>query len=260
MSAIPSDKDEFPAWAPLWLKRMVTAPDCSNGTHPTLRSLAKWLVIFLPPDECEGLAFDWLKAAAQKCARIADDAELSRLLAWASGRTVGSASSWAGSYLSQPAIDIDYLYELIITGPTRNEFRECSPLRLYDTPKRNTPEILDAWARYSGDLNPWICHASKDYFFTRRLAAMRDRAQVFEQIVPSPMRAQYGRTVEGHWSQHSLEGTGLRIFLVIEFDFVPVNSRREPTMWAPLLKRCVEKISTFSTFSKKSSACEKHML
>ncbi len=48
---------------------------------------------------------------------------------------------------------------------------------------------------------------------------MTSRAHIFEQIVPSPMRGQWGKTVEGHLSQHSLDGTGSRLFLVNEFDF-----------------------------------------
>jgi hypothetical protein len=231
------DHDEFPAWVPRWLKKLVYEPECSTGTHPTLRTLAKWLVIFMPLAECEGLAFHWLKVAAQKCPRVADDAELKRLLAWPTGRTSDNTSTAPTSYISQPAIDIDDLYELIVRGPTRNEFRECSPLQLYNTRDRNTTEILDAWGRYSGDANPWICYRSKDYFFTRRLSEMRDRAHVFEQIVPSPMKQQQGKTISGHLSQHSLEATGSRLFLVVEFDFVPLTHSRQPTIWAPLIKR-----------------------
>ena len=95
------------------------------------------------------------------------------------------------------------------------------------------------WAGYARDPDPWVCHGRKDRFYTQRLAAMTGRAHVFEQIVP--MRDQWGKTVEGHLSQHSLDGTGPRMFLVTEFDFVPVNARREPTIWAPLIKACSEK-------------------
>jgi hypothetical protein len=52
------------------------------------------------------------------------------------------------------------------------------------------------------------------------------------------MRAQYGRTVDGHLSQHSLDATAPRLFLVIEFDFTPGNARGEPTIWKPLIDRC----------------------
>jgi hypothetical protein len=54
------------------------------------------------------------------------------------------------------------------------------------------------------------------------------------------MRDQWGKTVGGHLSQHSLDGTGPRLFLVSEFDFVPVNSKHEPTIWAPLIKACAD--------------------
>ena len=238
---ISDDNHVWPGWAPDWLRFQVESPDCSAGTHPALRRLAKWLVVYMPPDECPDLAFYWLRVAADKCDRVPDDAELKRLLTWANARTGNQDGSAGGYSPSQPVIDLDQLYELIIAGPTRDQFRELSPVRLYDTKQRSTPAIFDEWGRYSGTDNPWICYGSKDYFFTRRLGEMRSRAHVFEQIVPSPMRDQYGQTVDGHPSQHSLDGTGPRLFLVTEFDFVPVNNKREPTIWAPLIKRCQDK-------------------
>jgi hypothetical protein len=240
----PSSVDiipEFPAWCPRWLAKLVAEPNCTCGTHPTLRRIAKWLVIYMPPDECEGLAFKWLRFAADQCDRVPDDAELNRLLIWASGRTGDQSAAGADGYLQQAEIDLNRLYELIIAGPTRDELRELSQIRLYDTRGRNTPAILDAWARYASATDPWICYGSKDSFFTRRLEQMRARAHVFEQMVPSPMRAQYGTTLEGRQSQHSLDGTGPRLFLVTEFDFVPVDKKRRPTIWAPLIKACAEK-------------------
>jgi hypothetical protein len=231
----------FPAWVPDWLKKLVDEPNCTCGTHPALRRLAKWLVVYMPLDECPDLAFYWLRVAADKCDRVPDDAELARLLSWACARTGNQEGAMEAHSPSQPAIDIDGLYELIIKGPTLEEFRELSQARLYDTRERNTPQILDAWAQYSGNPDPWVCFGADDRFFTRRLAEMRDRAHIFAQIVPSPMRAQYGQTVNGYPSQHSLDGTGPRLFLVTEFDFAPVNKRRQPTVWAPLIKACAEK-------------------
>jgi hypothetical protein len=98
--------------------------------------------------------------------------------------------------------------------------------------------ILDAWARYARRLDPWVCYGSKDCFYTRRLDVMRGRASAYEQIVPSPMRAQYGLTIDGRRSQHTLAATGPRLFLVAEFDFVAVNKQRKPTIWADLITRC----------------------
>ena len=77
--------DHFPGWCPNWLQ-MVFEPDCSSGTHPTLRQIAKWLRFYMPPEENPGLAFEWLKEAAEKCDRVPDDAELKRLLSWAGGK------------------------------------------------------------------------------------------------------------------------------------------------------------------------------
>ena len=87
--------------------------------------------------------------------------------------------------------------------------------------------ILDAWAGYARHLNHWVCYGSKDNFYTRRLVDMRDRASAYEQIVPSPMRAQKGLTIDGRPSQHTLDNTGPRLCLVAEFDFAPVNKRRK---------------------------------
>jgi hypothetical protein len=76
----PEGDRVWPQWVPAWLQALVEEPDCSSGTHPTLRHIAKWLVVYMPPDECEGLAFYWLRQAADRCDRVPDDAELDRLL------------------------------------------------------------------------------------------------------------------------------------------------------------------------------------
>ena len=70
---------------------------------------------------------------------------------------------------------------------------------------------------------------------------MRERASCFAQIVPSPMREQYGTTVDGRLSQHTLDNTGPRLCLVTEFDFTPVNKRREPTIWVATIKACADR-------------------
>jgi hypothetical protein len=234
------DNSSFPAWCPDWLKRLVEEPDCSSGTHPTLRRLAKWLVVYMPADECPGLALQWLRVAASKCDRVPDDAELKRLIAWATARA-GAPLEPGGCPNSQTVIEIDRLYEIIIAGPTRDDFREMSPECCWDSKQRNTARILDAWGRYAGEPNPWVCHGSRDRFYTRRLSDMRGWAHVFEQIVPSPMRSRYGLTVDGRESQHSLDATGPRLFLVIEFDFAPVTPQHKPTIWAPLITACAAK-------------------
>ena len=60
---ISCDDHVWPLWAPDWLRAQVESPDCSGGTHPRLRDLAKWLTIYFA--EHEGEAERWLYHAAQ---------------------------------------------------------------------------------------------------------------------------------------------------------------------------------------------------
>ena len=224
-------KTHFPAGWPTWLRERVAAPNCAVGTHIELRSIAFWIPRYSPPQE----AFRWLKAAAQRCDRIPPDSELKRLLGWAAC----ARGEESDTYARRPAaIDMDRLYNIITAGPTLGELRESSPERCWDTRRRHTARILDAWAAYAGAPDPCVCFGAADDFYTRRLSVMRAWAHAHPQIVPSPMISQYGRTVDGHLSQHTLDATGPRIFLVTEFDFTPVNARREPTIWKPLIDRC----------------------
>ena len=137
-------------------------------------------------------------------------------------------------------MDIDRLHEIIVSGPTREELRKVSPLRCWDSKERQTATLLDQWAEYAGVADPWVCHGADDRFWSRRLSEMRQWSHSHAQVVPSPMRSQYGRTVEGHLSEHSLDGTGPRLFLVVEFDFAKVTAARKPTVWASLIDRCEE--------------------
>jgi hypothetical protein len=214
---------------------------CASGTHPELRQIAYWLTRYMPPDECEGLALRWLRHAAQKCDRIPDDGELRRLISWGAAKSGRPYDEGQEAYLSgTPVINTNHLHE-IISGPTREELREMSPVRDWDDKERQTATLLDRWAGYAGVADPWVCHGADDRFWTRRLSGMQQGAHCHAQVVPSPMRSQYGRTIEGHLSEHSLDGTGPRLFLVVEFDFAMVNAAHKPTIWAPLIKGCEEK-------------------
>ena len=173
---------------------------------------------------------------------IPDDSELRRLINWAAARNGQPGEEGREDHLSgNPVIDINRLYEIIVSGPTREELRGMSPVRCWDSKEHQTATLLDHWAGYAGLADPWICHGSNDRFWTRRLSGMRQWAHCHAQIVPSPMRSQYGRTIEGHLSEHSLDGTGPRLFLVVEFDFALISATRKPTIWASLIKDCEEK-------------------
>jgi hypothetical protein len=235
---ISSDNHVWPGWAPDWLREQVAEPDCSEGTHPRLRWLAKWLVVYFR--EHEDTAQRWLKHAATLCDRDVPEGEIDRLLFWAEGlfgkhgRALGTSHSTSAP--ERPQVDLDELYAIALAGPSLREYREASPQQLCGP--RKTDEILDAWARYAGQADPLICFGADDSFWTRPHSAVRGILHVHAQIVPSPMRASRGLTADGRWSEHTKDGTGDRLFVVAEFDFTKTNAKGKPTIWAPLLERC----------------------
>ena len=236
-----ADNHVFPCWAPEWLRGAVESPDCSSGTHPCLRRLAKWLTIYFA--EHDGEAERWLRHAALRCARDVDEGEVDRLLVWAEGRfghaeAASTTRVKGASTCGRPQVDLEQICQIALRGPRLAEYREGSPERLCGSSSRNTEEILQAWSCYAGELDPWISFGSRDQFWTRRFSAVRDLLHVHEQIVPSPMKARFGKTADGHWSEHSKEGTGERMFLVVEFDFAKVSPKGKPTIWRPLLEQC----------------------
>jgi hypothetical protein len=242
---ISDDGHAFPEWAPGWLKEQVENPDCTGGTHPRLRYLAKWLVVYLR--EHEGAAERWLRYAAARCDRTIDDGEVARLLAWAEARFGGNGtddtakrvpSGLANSNPHPPERDHDEIFSIAERGPRLVEYRESSPVRLSGTPKRDTERVLRAWADYAREPDPWVCFGAADRFWTRRLSDCGSVLSWHEQIVPTPMTGQNGLTADGHRSEHALSAVGDRMFLVVEFDFTRLTSNGKPTSWGPLLDRC----------------------
>ena len=239
---LPSSDNHFwPAWAPLWLRAQVVSPDCSNGTHPRLRWLAKWLTIYFA--EHSGEAHHWLCYAAQSCDRNVPQDEIDRLLSWAQGLfgqgavvSEGTRRDAASSRSQQP--DLDEIYAIASNGPDLADYRASSPQRLYDSPQRQTVAVLQDWSRYCGQDDPLICFGADDRFWTRPFSTVKNLLHVHAQIVPSPMRAQRAMTQSGTLSEHSKDGTGERMFIVLEFDFTKTTPKNKPTIWAPLLERC----------------------
>jgi hypothetical protein len=110
-------------------------------------------------------------------------------------------------------------------GPGVYDLWENSPLRWEDS-ESHTEDIIDLM--FPGD--PLLCVAFDNYnFATRRREAWRGKLSRRGLIVPSPMIATSGRTSTGKESQHTLEATGPRIYLVIEHDFKP-NRLDQPTV------------------------------
>jgi hypothetical protein len=237
---ISNDNHQWPLRAPEWLRQQVENPDCSDGTHPRLRYLAKWLTIYFAehPDEVNR----WLHYAAQRCDRDVSSGEVDRLLIWAEGLFGKGGTTAQGAYPGEASIrsqvDLQEIYRIAAAGPSLAEYRASSPQRLYDSPQRQTGAVLQDWSRYCGENDPLICFGADDCFWTRPFNAVRNVLHVHAQIVPSPMRATKALTQSGTLSEHTKTGTGDRVFLVLEFDFIKTTPKGKPTIWGPLLDRC----------------------
>ena len=62
------------------------------------------------------------------------------------------------------------------------------------------------------------CGASQSDFRTAPLTFFKDKCQDLQFIVPSPMSSVWGIAQNGNKSQHTLDNTGPRKYLVVEFD------------------------------------------
>lgn len=111
-----------------------------------------------------------------------------------------------------PAPNREQIEAVAASGVTVADLWDASPVRLGEPPQ--TAAVLPVL--FPGD--PLLCVGTRANFFTKKLSDFLPDAHTYEQIVPSPMLAKYGRTKAGKLSQHTLEATGTRRFLVVEGD------------------------------------------
>ena len=98
---------------------------------------------------------------------------------------------------------------------------EISPVRFEDN-LSHTEEIIDRL--FPG--NSLLCFGkSSAKFATHPRETWRGRLADMQLIVPSPMTARTGRSQDGRESEHTLENTGPRRFLVIEQDTGTVDEQ-----------------------------------
>lgn len=106
----------------------------------------------------------------------------------------------------------DHIAEIIENPTSVNSLFKLSPMPLeeYDSEK-----IID----YLFPGNPLLCCGASTYTFaTRPREEWRGKLGNLQLIVPSPMSEIYGTTQAGKRSMHTLDNTGPRQYLVVEFD------------------------------------------
>jgi hypothetical protein len=148
-------------------------------------------------------------AEPAKAGEIERAVERSAATAWQPGQSAAprSAARW-------PAINHEQRGAIVRAGAGLVDLWETSPVRLENN-LPHTEEIIDVL--FPG--NPLLCVGRDSAkFATRHRDDWRGKLAHTQLIVPSPMVACVGTTQEGKRSEHSLDNTGPRRFLVVEFD------------------------------------------
>lgn len=126
----------------------------------------------------------------------------------------GAPSRW-------PKSNSDTIRRITNSGPTALQLWELSPVRLDVDDGSNCEEIIRTLFTSPSSSDPLLCVGkSKSEFATRPLSRWLScgRLADFSLVVPSPMSARTGRTKDGRESEHTLENTGPRRYLPVEFD------------------------------------------
>ncbi|RMH23607.1 MAG: hypothetical protein D6701_00145 [Gemmatimonadetes bacterium] len=193
MAVLRSEFDRWLSWAKRQQGRI--------PAHTTFFRLAK---ILLAEGRCEEDILHVLRAVAAAVRdRRVPERELTSAIAYAKAAPgPGASPRWPGVNLALRA-EIERsatLSDLVKASP-------CFPA--------NTAEAL--YALFPD--NPLLClGAEVNSFATAPLAEWR-HLEAAQFVVPNPMRARTGRTLEGRLSARTNANTGPRAYLVVEFDF-----------------------------------------
>jgi hypothetical protein len=132
-----------------------------------------------------------------------------------------------------PARNLEQIDEIVRDGIGLYDLWELSPIR-FDDDENHAEEIIDV--TFPGD--PLLCVGLAEWrFATRRREVWRGHLARFPLIVPNPMFAPSGLTQAGKQSQHTLDATAARTYLVIECDFARHNNDGTATEFLPLLEQ-----------------------
>ncbi len=200
---------------PRFLLDMLHAcPRHGDGVHNWLFRCAR----HLHAHRTESEIFSLLKIHCSDCGRLVPDGEIheavsnSRSCAWAHERS--SAVERKPRSRKWPRVKQDKAQSIINKGPSLAELWELSPIRLGDG-NCYAEEVV-------GELfpgNPLLCVGlSARRFCTRRQSVFLGELARCQLIVPSCMSSVQGQRKGGGLSEHSLDNTGGRRFLVVEFD------------------------------------------
>lgn len=241
---------------PQFLHDLIASPPrAGEGVHAWIFRVSRQLHAHRNEEDI----FLLLKASLEGCGRRVPDRELVEAIRNSTSVAWRPHDNGGIGYVAQPAwpardkAKIDAivregfgLYDLWETSPVRYETpsepsidQEGDPVWITTTVTREklgpfAEEIVDHL--FPGD--PLLCVGQSAFkFATRRRAVWRGRLSTLQFIVPSPMARVKGKTAEGKESEHTLDNTGPRRFLVVEFDFsVKARDGVTDSEWATLVR------------------------
>ena len=210
MSVIASDLPRFVR------DLLASPPKRGEGLNLWLFRTARILHPYRSPAEIVQLLAAVTAGEPIKPGEIERAVERSAAAAWKPGQRIAvtRAPAW-------PRVNAEQREAVIATRLGLVDLWGASPVRFED-PQSHTEEIIDRL--FPG--NPLLCVGkSNSQFATRHRESWRGQLEQMALIAPSPMNARIGHTQEGKESEHTLENTGLRRFLVIEQDLGNVDEQ-----------------------------------
>jgi len=198
---------------PPFLHALLAAPpQAGEGVHAWLYSVSRQLHAHLPAVEIVAL----LEKRVMDCGRpvpqteIEDAVKNSITCAWQPKMNLAPSHAIA----KWPTVNQEQRDAIIRDGGGLADLWELSKPRIEDN-EQHTEKIIDRL--FPG--NPLLCCGkSNSVFDTKPREAWRGELSALSLIVPSPMSAVNGLTKDGRKSKHTLANTGLRRFLICEFD------------------------------------------
>ena len=230
-------KDQAATAGPIFLENLLAnPPTAGNGVHCWLFSVARHLHAHMGTLQMEKLLAEKVKGCGRHVplSEIRDAIKNSANCAW-SPTEHHPENGHAEREPKNPQPDFAAIYQIVIGGIGLYDLWERSEIRFGDAEGPSQTEyVIDSI--FPGD--PLLCVGkSSSLFSTRRRSVLRGHLSRLPLIVPNPMTKVTGTTKAGHRSEHTLDSTGPRVWLVCEFDFTKfARDGTTPTEWKPLIE------------------------
>ena len=186
--------------------KLRNCPKAGGGVHGWIFNSALQLTKYTD----QNTAFELIRSYSEGCERFVPDREIWDAISTASlskRKQTTKKPNW-------PSKNEEQREAITGNGAGLAELWESSPIR-FDDDVSHTEEVIDLLFPD----NPLLCTGSSPYKFgTKAREEWRGKLASMQLIVPSPMTERVGLTKSGKKSAHSLDNTGPRKFLVIEFD------------------------------------------